>query len=105
MWGVEQGALEVWAPDASVLGLVVNEIDMDGSTFSGIQFEGPQNVIDATLSNVRIANAGTWGIHLRPDAHGDATFTNVAVSNPASGGLLNEGSNFVITRGTGNSGW
>jgi len=105
MWGVEQGALKVWAPDASVLGLVVNEIDMDGSTFSGIQFEGPQNVIDATFSNVTIANAGTWGIHLRPDAHGDATFTNVAVSNPASGGLLNEGSNFVITRGTGNSGW
>src|SRR5439155_17700140 len=49
MWGVEQGALKVWAPDASVLGLVVNEIDMDGSTFSGIQFEGPQNVIDATF--------------------------------------------------------
>lgn len=104
MWSQEHGALKLQAADGPISGLVVRDIEIDSPTFSGLHIQGPSTVSNASFTNVRISNAGSWGISIT-NASGGATFSSVTVADPGSDGLRNQSGSFVITRGTGISGW
>jgi hypothetical protein len=106
MWSQEHGALKVQAANGPISGLAVRDIEIDSPTFSGVQIQGSFAVSDASFTNIRISNPGTWGVDVTV-VSGDATLAAVTVANPSSGGLRNEspGGRFAITRGADNSGW
>ncbi len=88
--------------------ITVNNNEIDSSTYSGICFEGPDSISSGciTFNSDNINGCGTYGIQVLSNAYGAATFNSVTVSNAASGGSINQaGSNFTITKGSGNSGW
>ncbi|MEV8047525.1 discoidin domain-containing protein [Streptomyces griseoluteus] len=68
-------------------------MNIEGAT-KGLHFE-----------NVRIDGAGTYALQIQ--APGNASFTNVTATHIAQSNPIHNcvGSGFVITRGTGNSGW
>lgn len=113
MWNQQHGALKVHTDRGSIPGLTVNDILIESPTFAGIHLQGSDSGItsatlqNATFSNIRINNAGSYGLLLNANARGNATFSNVVVSNPANGGLNNQApaNQFTINRGSGNSGW
>ena len=76
------------------------------STYQGILIEGPYSAGNISFSNIDINGAGTYGIQIRDNAKGAASFDGVTISNAISGAYSNlANSNFVITKTTGNTGW
>jgi hypothetical protein len=61
----------------------------------------------ATFENIKIDNAGTYGILISLSTTGSPSFNGVVVTNAKSGGLRNNapGNRFKITRGADNDGW
>jgi hypothetical protein len=109
-FGAQWGALTVSGSQASspITGVQVQDVDIDGSTYSGIYIVGPKDSIDGlNLDGVTIASPGTDGIFVDPTAVGNATATDVVVTSPGSGtGLNNQApASFTINRSSGNSGW
>jgi hypothetical protein len=102
MWGQSHGALKIQAMQGPVVGLAVQDVLIDGSTFSGIQLQGPFAIEAASFERIEVVGAGTSAIAFG-NASGSATFDHVAVTN--SGSAESPGSQFTITRGAGNSGW
>jgi hypothetical protein len=102
MWGQSHGALKIQAMQGPIVGLVVKELLIQGSTFAGIHIQGPFALDAASFANVEIHSAGTSALAFS-NATGAATFDHVAVAN--SGSAETPGSGFTITRGPGNSGW
>jgi hypothetical protein len=110
MYGRSWGALTVDGNQMSsaITGVQIQTVDIEDATFSGVYFVGPNDAIqDLTLTDVTIANPGTYGINVDPSATGTATATNVVVTNPGSGmGLYNQAlSVYTIDRGSGDTGW
>lgn len=104
MWRQQHGALKIQATKGPVVGLVVEDIEIDSPTYAGIQIQGPGAVSAASFERVSVDRPGTWGVYITNK--GAATFGAVVVREPGREGLfaVPEG-DFVITRGAGNSGW
>jgi hypothetical protein len=107
-FGTKWGALTVSGFDTSkpITGVQLQDLDIQDATFSGIFFVGPKDPINAlAMSNISIANPGTYGIDVDSSAVGSASAAGVVVTTPGSGvGLNNQGS-WSFSRGAGNSGW
>jgi hypothetical protein len=107
MFQKEHGALKIRAEQGDILQVVFKDLLIDSATFSGIEIEGGYATEGIVFENIRITAPGGCGIYIRSGVSGDATFTNVVVTNPGKGGLLNYTAVklFTLERGSGNSGW
>jgi hypothetical protein len=106
MFNLKHSALRVWSAQGEITGLVVKDVLIDSSTFSGLQLEGAYP-ISASFENMEITNAGTDGIYLSESLSGDAAFSHVAIHNSSRNNFLNYSPKlkFTIHFGEGNVGW
>jgi hypothetical protein len=109
MFGEQWGALTVSGHDSAspITGVAISDVDIEGATYAGILFVGPNDSIDgATLTNVAVNGSGTYGISVAPSARGSATATNVSVTGSGTGGLDDGApSAWTFTRQGGDVGW
>lgn len=102
-WQSEFGALWIYADSSDITApVLVQDIDIIDSTYSGVLVSWQKTVSNLTLKNIKIQNTGTHGIEI--NAAGAGTFSDVTVTGAPDGGLDLVGG-FTITRGSGNSGW
>ncbi|GAA2623397.1 hypothetical protein GCM10010399_63310 [Dactylosporangium fulvum] len=99
-WGEQQefGAITLFAQGKDIPGVIIRDTDISDSTYDGIQFKTGGGVITAQVTNVKIdkSNNGS-GILAMSGARGQATLTNVQVTNSAQGDVVKEpGSQFVF---------
>jgi hypothetical protein len=102
-WQSKFGALWIYAEGADITTpVVVKDVDILDSTYSGVLLSYQKTITNLTLQNVKIQNTGSYGIEII--SAGSGTFSGVTVSGAVADGLSSTGG-FTITRGTGNSGW
>jgi hypothetical protein len=102
-WKSNFGALWIYADTSDITApVLVKDVDILDSTFSGVLVSFQKTVTNLTLQNVKIANTGSYGIEI--NSAGSGSFSGVAVGGTTSGGL-NLAGGFSVIRGTGNSGW
>jgi len=106
MFKQQHGALKVWAAQGEIRGLIIRDILIDSPTFSGLELEGSYPIF-ATVEQVEIHRAGTWGIFLHSNLAGEVLFSFVRVADAGNGGLLDytAPAYFRIVEGEGNYGW
>lgn len=98
------GAVWVFADKSAINGtILIDALDINDSPFDAIFVSNNRAVTDLRVSNVRVKNAGRHGMYF--NVTGAGSFNNVSVEGTQSGALNNVNSDFVITRGEGNSGW
>ncbi|ONK11262.1 CARDB domain-containing protein [Streptomyces sp. MP131-18] len=101
-WGEAQefGAITLFAAAQDIPGVTIRDTDIHDSTYDGIQFKtGGGAVPDAQITNVTIdrSNHGS-GILAMAGARGNATLTDVTITNSAQGDIhIEPGSPFTIT--------
>ncbi|MFJ7631529.1 CARDB domain-containing protein [Streptomyces sp. NPDC097595] len=101
-WNEDQefGAITLFAQATSIPGVTIRDTDILDSTYDGIQFKtGGGQYTGTKISDVRIdkSNNGS-GILAMSGARGEATLSNVTISNSRDGDLLVEpGSQFTFT--------
>jgi len=98
------GAVWFYALDTAMSGnIVVSDVNILDSSYAAIQFTG-SNITNVSVDQARITGAGTFAVQLQ--AHGSATFNNVAATKLGAAGIYNcGGKTFTLNQGTGNSGW
>jgi hypothetical protein len=102
-WNSRFGALWIFAETSDITApVLVKDLDILDSTYSGILVSFQKTVTNLTVQNVKIQNTGLYGIEII--SAGSGTFSGVTVSGAPSGGLSSSGG-FTITRGAGNTGW
>ncbi|MDI1462228.1 discoidin domain-containing protein [Catellatospora sp. KI3] len=96
----EFGAITLFASGKDIVGAVIKDTDIYDSTYDGIQFKtGGGSMPNVVVTNVKIdkSNNGA-GILAMSGARGNATLTNVTITNSADGNILIQpGSQFTIT--------
>jgi hypothetical protein len=103
-WNEDQefGAITLFPSTKDITGVTIRDTDIYDSTYDGIQFKnGGGNMPGVVITNVRIdrSNNGS-GILAMSGARGNATLSNVVITNSRDGNILVEpGSPFVITGG------
>lgn len=101
-WNEDQefGAITLFPQARDIPGVTIRDTDIYDSTYDGIQFKtGGGNMPNVAITNVRIdkSNNGA-GILAMSGARGNATLTNVTITNSADGNVVTQpGSSFVIT--------
>ncbi|MFF5052437.1 CARDB domain-containing protein [Micromonospora sp. NPDC000663] len=101
-WNEDQefGAITLFPATRDIVGVTIRDTDIIDSTYDGIQFKnGGGNMPNVAITNVRIdkSNNGA-GILAMSGARGNATLTNVTITNSADGNVvIQPGSQFVIT--------
>ncbi|MGW7227400.1 CARDB domain-containing protein [Streptomyces cyaneofuscatus] len=101
-WNEDQefGAITLFPQNLPIPGVTIRDTDIIDSTYDGIQFKtGGGLMPDVKIQNVRIdkSNNGS-GILAMGGARGNATLTNVTISNSRDGHVLIEpGSQFTIS--------
>ncbi|MFC4101251.1 carbohydrate-binding protein [Paenibacillus xanthanilyticus] len=104
-WNTSFGGLWIYAENQSITApVVVDTLELNGSTYEGIKLSYNQTISNITFNNVKINSAGTYGL-VFDGVNGTGNFSNVTVTGAASGGLLNPNNQYTIVRGAGNSGW
>ncbi|WP_233580463.1 glycosyl hydrolase family 28-related protein [Streptomyces triticirhizae] len=102
-WDSAFGALWIYADTSDITApVVVNDLEIVDSTYSGILVSWQRTVTELSVSDVEITGTGRFGIEI--NAAGSGTFSGVRVSGAAEGGLDLTGG-FTVERGEGNSGW
>ena len=107
-FGGSTGALTIEPRDEPLAtgNILVQDLEIENPTFSGIEFRGPYAMDNVSLNRITVSGAGTWGVQVSSDANGSVMASGIIVNNPASGGLDNAaGGAFIIIRGAGNVGW
>jgi len=108
MYGTQWGALTVSGHDSApaITGVVVNDVDIESATYSGLFFIGPTAIDSLSLTSVTVDAAGTYGIAVDPTASGSATATDVVVTSPGTAGMSNGASTaWTFNRQSGDTGW
>jgi hypothetical protein len=98
----EFGAITLFPSTKDITGVTIRDTDIYDSTYDGIQFKnGGGNMPNVVITNVKIdkSNNGA-GILAMSGARGNATLTNVTITNSADGNIvIQPGSSFTITGG------
>ncbi|MEU8271337.1 CARDB domain-containing protein [Sphaerisporangium sp. NPDC049002] len=103
-WNEDQefGAITLFPSSRDITGVTIRDTDIYDSTYDGIQFKtGGGNMPNVAITNVKIdkSNNGA-GILAMSGARGNATLTNVTITNSATGNIVRQpGTSFVITGG------
>jgi hypothetical protein len=107
MFHNQHGALKLWADQGPINGVVIRDLIIDGSTFTGIELEGSHPIDSTSIENVQISNSGTDGIYLHSDLSGKVEFSSVSVTKSAKSALVNNSPKlkFELDKGSGNEGW
>ncbi|GII44589.1 hypothetical protein Psi02_10130 [Planotetraspora silvatica] len=101
-WNEDQefGAITLFPSSRDITGVTIRDTDISDSTYDGIQFKtGGGNMPNVAITNVKIdkSNNGA-GILAMSGARGNATLTNVTITNSADGDIVKQpGSQFTIT--------
>ncbi|MEV6865405.1 CARDB domain-containing protein [Streptosporangium subroseum] len=101
-WNEDQefGAITLFPSSSDITGVTIRDTDISDSTYDGIQFKnGGGNMPNVVIRNVKIdkSNNGA-GILAMSGARGNATLTNVTITNSGTGNIVTQpGSGFVIT--------
>ncbi|MER6827781.1 CARDB domain-containing protein [Streptosporangium sp. NPDC000563] len=101
-WNEDQefGAITLFPQGGDITGVTIRDTEIRDSTYDGIQFKtGGGNMPNVAITNVRIdrSNNGA-GILAMSGARGNATLTNVTITNSATGDIVRQpGTTFVIT--------
>ncbi|WP_229068410.1 CARDB domain-containing protein [Actinoplanes sp. DH11] len=101
-WNSDQefGAITLFPSTKDIVGVTIRDTDIIDSTYDGIQFKnGGGNMPNVAITNVRIdkSNNGA-GILAMSGARGNATLSNVTITNSADGNIVTQpGSQFVIS--------
>jgi hypothetical protein len=104
------GALWIYAdPATNAAGditapIVIDTLTINDSTTEGILFSDGRAITNLVVSNVTIANAGTYGLNFR-NVTGSGSFSGVQITGTKNAAVNNPGSKYTIVRGSGNSGW
>ncbi|WP_371477977.1 carbohydrate-binding protein [Kitasatospora sp. NBC_00315] len=102
-WNSRFGALWIYADSSDITApVLVQDLDILDSTYSGMLLSYQKTITNLTVRNVRIQNTGAYGVEII--SNGSGSFSGVAVSGAATGGLSLSGT-FTVNRGTGNTGW
>lgn len=101
-WNEDQefGAITLFAQATNIPGVTIRDTDIFDSTYDGIQFKtGGGQYTGTKISDVHIDKSTNGsGILAMSGARGDATLSNVTISNSRDGDLLVEpGSQFTFT--------
>ncbi|MYT37564.1 APHP domain-containing protein [Streptomyces sp. SID8356] len=101
-WNEDQefGAITLFPQNLPIPGVTIRDTDILDSTYDGIQFKtGGGLMPDVKIQNVRIDKSTNGsGILAMGGARGNATLTNVTITNSRDGHVLVEpGSQFTIT--------
>ncbi|MFF5084264.1 CARDB domain-containing protein [Actinoplanes sp. NPDC000266] len=102
-WNEDQefGAITLFPSSKDIVGVTIRDTEILDSTYDGIQFKtGGGNMPNVAVTNVRIdkSNNGA-GVLAMSGARGNATLTNVTITNSATGDVvIQPGSQFTITR-------
>ena len=98
----EFGAITLFPSTKDITGVTIRDTEIHDSTYDGIQFKnGGGTMPNVVISNVKIdkSNNGA-GILAMGGARGNATLTNVTITDSADGDIvIQPGSGFVITGG------
>nr|BFE68196.1 hypothetical protein GCM10020092_014970 [Actinoplanes digitatis] len=103
-WNEDQefGAITLFPSTKDITGVTIRDTEISDSTYDGIQFKnGGGNMPNVAITNVRIdkSNNGA-GILAMSGARGNATLSNVTITNSADGNIvIQPGSGFTITGG------
>ncbi|GAA2642957.1 CARDB domain-containing protein [Paractinoplanes durhamensis] len=101
-WNEDQefGAITLFPSSKDIVGVTIRDTEIVDSTYDGIQFKtGGGNMPNVAVTNVKIdkSNNGA-GILAMSGARGNATLSNVTITNSADGNIVTQpGSQFVIT--------
>ncbi|WP_328468323.1 discoidin domain-containing protein [Actinoplanes sp. NBC_00393] len=101
-WNEDQefGAITLFPSTKDIVGVTIRDTDIIDSTYDGIQFKnGGGNMPNVQITNVKIdkSNNGA-GILAMSGARGNATLSNVTITNSADGNIVTQpGSQFVIS--------
>jgi len=101
-WNEDQefGAITLFPSTKDITGVTIRDTDIYDSTYDGIQFKnGGGNMPNVAITNVKIdkSNNGA-GILAMSGARGNATLSNVTITNSATGNIvIQPGSGFTIT--------
>ena len=96
----EQGALKLNAEQGPIKNITISDVDIDSSTFSGLQLTGKNAIDTVAIDKLKITGGGCG---LLAQTGGAADMSNVSVSGAGSALCNEKGFNFV--KGAGNSGW
>ncbi|WP_213002803.1 CARDB domain-containing protein [Winogradskya consettensis] len=101
-WNEDQefGAITLFPSSKDIVGVTIRDTDIIDSTYDGIQFKtGGGNMPNVAVTNVRIDRSTNGaGILAMSGARGNATLSNVTITNSADGNIvIQPGSQFVIT--------
>jgi hypothetical protein len=98
----EFGAITLFPSTSDIVGVTIRDTDISDSTYDGIQFKtGGGNMPGVAITGVRIdkSNNGA-GILAMGGARGNATLSNVQITNSHDGNIvIQPGSQFQITGG------
>ncbi|MEU7902977.1 CARDB domain-containing protein [Actinoplanes sp. NPDC049118] len=103
-WNEDQefGAITLFPSTRDITGVTIRDTEISDSTYDGIQFKnGGGNMPNVAITNVRIDRSTNGaGILAMSGARGNATLTNVTITNSADGNIvIQPGSGFTITGG------
>ncbi|MGH7438940.1 MAG: glycosyl hydrolase family 28-related protein [Polyangiaceae bacterium] len=105
----QHGAFKIFSTGIDVDGVVVSDIDIQEPTYFGLDFQSQGDgtkIASSSMSNVRIASPGQYGVQVRAGAQGGVSLSVVTVTAPGKGGIIDlSGGTFAIQRGPGNVGW
>jgi hypothetical protein len=101
-WNEDQefGAITLFPSTKDITGVTIRDTDISDSTYDGIQFKnGGGNMPGVAITNVTIDKSTNGaGILAMSGARGNATLSNVTITNSADGNILIQpGSSFTIT--------
>lgn len=101
-WNEDQefGAITLFPSTKDITGVTIRDTDIIDSTYDGIQFKnGGGNMPDVAITNVRIDKSTNGaGILAMSGARGNATLSNVTITNSADGNIvIQPGSQFTIS--------
>jgi len=97
------GAFKIWADQGPVDDIHVDDMQIVDASHYGIHIQGGDYVGNASFSNVTITNPVSAGI-FQDGAKGAADFTSVVYTGSANG-LLRVDTPFAANKVSGNSGW
>jgi hypothetical protein len=107
-FGDEQGAFRIRSREGAVRGVAVKDLDIEDATYAGImlQNENGNPITGVSFDGVHINSPGTHGIYLFYLVSGQATLSNVALTNPVKIPIFDNSQGlFTLTMGAGNTGF
>jgi hypothetical protein len=101
----EHGAIKIHADKGNISGVRVDTLDIQAPSYFGVHIQGTAQTSDVVFSNVKVSNPASGVFFLNSGSRGTLTASNFVASGSPLGIRNDSGGAFSIVRGAGNSGW